>query len=329
MSRWLFQPVMVAALAALIAGCFISADSVNEFEGETLLGSYSLKWLASRGSPEPAALQEQMEAHIEQLASELLPLYADSPVTQFNRLPHGECLTVPDSVQQLLQRLQELYAFTLSHTQEQGSSLLPWWLLTTDATSLPESESRPGVTLESDQLCRHDDVQLDLSSLVNSYIVDDLDGWFQQRGIENYMLDLAGDVRVKGKQSAGRPWRVVVEAPRDHARLAYRLLDLDDHAVARAGDYRDYVARSRNQSVWLQDLDTDLKHQGLRCVTVFTESATEADTLAHLLMFMGAEQGWIFAEEQGISAFFVERHAEQGFVSRGTPAFKALKNSEE
>ncbi len=328
MPRWLLQPAMIAALAAFLAGCFISADSVNEVDGETLLGNYSLKWLAKQGSSAPEVLQQQLEEHIDQLASELLALYADSPIAVFNRLPQEQCMAVPESVQLLLQRLQELYAFSLSHTRE-PTSLPPWWLLTADETSLPASGQHPAISLEADQLCRNADVQLDLSSLVNSYIVDALDDWLLELGIENYMLDLDGDVRVKGKQSAGRPWRVVVEAPRDHARLAYRLLELDDHAVARAGDYRDYVARSRNQSVWLQDLDSDLQPQGLRCVTVFAESATEADTLAHLLMFMGAEQGWIFAEEQGISAFFVEQHAKTGFVSRGTPAFKALKNSEE
>ena len=327
MPRWLFQPVMVAAIAVFLTGCFISADPISEVEGDTQLGSYSLKWLASRGTPEPTALQQQLEAHIDQLGHELLPLTADGPLAVFNRLPPGACMSLPESVRQLLQYLQSFHVFSDTHTPEQ--TLLPWWLVSSAGTKQLSSEHSLMLSLESDEVCRHASVQLDLSSLVNSYVVDTLDSWLQQQGIQNYMLELAGDVRVRGKRAAGRPWKVVVEAPRDHARLAYRLLELDDHAVARAGDYRDYVARSRNQSTWLQGQVADSGQPGLRCVTVLAESATEADSLAHLLMFMGAEQGWLFAEEQGISAFFVEQHAENSFVSRGTQAFMALKNSEE
>ncbi|SDT99798.1 FAD:protein FMN transferase [Halopseudomonas salegens] len=319
---------MAAVLAALLAGCFISGNSVREVEGDSRFGSYSLKWLDRPGTPAADDLRPRLHARIEQLATELLA-QADSPLAQFNRLPLGECLAVPDSVRQLVQHLQALHAFSLEQVETGHAPMVRWWLLTEDGTPLSSTQQQAAVTLEGDQLCREMALQLDLSSLANSYAVDVLDDWLLQNGIENYMLDMAGDVRVKGYQADGRPWRIAVEAPHDHARLAYQLLDLDGHAAVRAGEYQDYVARSRNQSVWPQALTAEQTHQPLRCVTVFAESAVEADTLAHLLMFMGAEQGWRFARERDISAFFVERYAEQGFVSRGTPAFNALKNSEE
>ena len=49
----------------------------------------------------------------------------------------------------------------------------------------------------------------------------------------------------------------------------------------------------------------------------------QADGLSTLLMVLGPERGYAFAEREGVAAFFVTREGD-GFVTRSTSAFDAL-----
>ncbi len=59
-----------------------------------------------------------------------------------------------------------------------------------------------------------------------------------------------------------------------------------------------------------------------------TAQALRADGLSTLLMVLGPEEGYTFAERNGLAAFFIVRQGE-GFVTRATPRFEALFPSPE
>ena len=322
------RPVTVAALAALVTGCFMSEPAVQELAGHSSLGPYQLNWQPEQAALSTGQLQQALEMRIEQLADELLASDDASPIARFNALQVGDCLALPLSLNDLLARLLALDASVQAELSEAGVEPVYWWLRDADGQPLRGTQSlAQAITLRDGLLCRRQPVRLQLATLASSYAIDVLVDWLLATGIENFMLDLGGDVRVSGEHASGRPWRIVLEAPRDEVSLAYRLFELEGYAFARAGDYRAAGLPARSPGPVPVP---GVSGQGeLGCVSVFAETATEADAIAHLLMSLGAEAGWQFAATHGVPAFFVQKHGAQGFISRGSPAFNVLNNSEE
>ncbi|MNN61113.1 Thiamine biosynthesis lipoprotein ApbE precursor [compost metagenome] len=65
-----------------------------------------------------------------------------------------------------------------------------------------------------------------------------------------------------------------------------------------------------------------MKH-ALAAVTVVDPSGLHADGLSTLLMVLGPEEGYAFAERHDLAAYFIMRQG-QGFVARATPRFESL-----
>jgi thiamine biosynthesis lipoprotein len=175
---------------------------------------------------------------------------------------------------------------------------------------------------EGDQLCKDAAVQLDLNSIAAGYTVDRIAARLAELGVNSYLLDVTGEVRAAGQKPDGSPWRIAIEAPRDDRQVAQKVLPLDGLGVSTSGDYRNYFERDGKR--YSHTLDP---HSGapvthrLASVTVVDPSTLRADGLSTLLMVLGPERGYAFAERRDIAAFFVVR-SDNGFDSRATPAFE-------
>jgi thiamine biosynthesis lipoprotein len=149
-------------------------------------------------------------------------------------------------------------------------------------------------------------IKLDLSGIAKGYAVDRITMYLNQHGIDNYLVEIGGEVKAKGLNSMAQPWRIGIEKPLTTTREIQRIISLNNMAMATSGDYRNFF-----------------NHEGIRyshtidpakgwpiiysdiSVTVLNKSSMIADALATAIMVMGPEHGFNYAKSQNIPALFI------------------------
>ncbi|MDZ4858660.1 MAG: FAD:protein FMN transferase [Candidatus Hydrogenedentes bacterium] len=171
------------------------------------------------------------------------------------------------------------------------------------------------------------DIYCDLSGIAQGYAADRVAKMLDELGVADYMIDVSGEFRTRGRNDRGDSWQIAVERPDAPERTAHLVVPLSDKSLATSGDYRNYRERDGKRVSHEIDPKTGqpIAH-GLASVTVVTDNCALADAYATALIVMGPEKGFALASEKGMAVFFLVRNADGGFDERRTPQFDALVN---
>lgn len=198
------------------------------------------------------------------------------------------------------------------------------------AAEITAAQRRVGFELlEADcaeRLVRKDvpDLYVDLSGWAKGYAVDQLAELLDARGIENYLVEIGGELRVKGKNRDNNKWAIGIEAPSTSARVPHAILHVSDTSIATSGDYRNFFEHDGQRFSHTIDARTGrpVTHD-LAAVTVVNPSTAYADALATALLVLGPEDGPQLARELGIAGYFLVRN-QTGIREITTPDFDKL-----
>jgi thiamine biosynthesis lipoprotein len=185
-----------------------------------------------------------------------------------------------------------------------------------DAAALTVRKTRP-------------DVRCDLSSVVPGYAADRLWTELADRGFTDFLIDVGGEVRTRGRNGSGAPWQIAIERPETQGGAIQRLVPISNLAITTAGDYRKYREVDGRRIAHILDPRTGrpLTHR-LASVTVIDELAVRADAFDTALMVLGTDEGMALATKLNLAALFIER-TDTGFSERATPRFEAIASSQE
>lgn len=138
-------------------------------------------------------------------------------------------------------------------------------------------------------------IQFDFSSIAKGYACDQIGLMLQRQGIEDYMVEIGGEVVVHGKSSHGSKWNISVDMPvadptgsRHDAALT---LSLTDASVATSGNYRKYKeVDGKRISHIVNPLTGKSEQSNLLSVTIVAPDCMTADAWATACMVMGTEK---------------------------------------
>jgi thiamine biosynthesis lipoprotein len=171
------------------------------------------------------------------------------------------------------------------------------------------------------------DIYVDLSGWAKGYAVDELAMLLDRHELKDYLVEIGGELRVRGHNAEGLNWAVAVETPSTTKRVPHSVLRVTNTSVATSGDYRNFFRHDGRLYSHTIDARTGrpISH-ALAAVTVVNESAAFADAMATALLVMGPEDGPERAKELGISAYFLIRK-ESSIETVTTPSFDLLRTS--
>lgn len=329
-SNQVFTLLFALLAGALLAGC---GEKIEEFGGPTMGSHYSLKYLAGEGVPDAVALKTEVDGLLAEVDRQMSTWRADSDLSEFNRLPAGSCRAMPAPVLALVRAGEQLSLDSGGAFDLTIQPLLDLWGFGPQSRGerVPSTEQiaaargnvgHQHLRIDGVQLCKDAAVQLDLNSIAAGYTVDRIASRLAELGVRSYLLDVTGELKALGRKPDGSPWRIAIEAPRDDQQVAQRVLALDGLGVSTSGDYRNYFEQDGKRYSHTLDPQSGapISHR-LAAVTVVDASTLRADGLSTLLMVLGPERGFAYAEQAGIAAFFVTR-TDKGFATRATPAFE-------
>lgn len=168
------------------------------------------------------------------------------------------------------------------------------------------------------------DMYIDLSGIAKGYGVDKVGEYLENLSFENYLVDIGGEVRVRGLNAEGKPWNIGIERPIAGQRSVQRVVPLRDTGMATSGDYRNFFDANGKRYSHTIDPKTGwpITHN-LVSVTVLNSSTAIADALATGLLVLGPARASELAQKHGIAAYLITR-THGGFREIETPAFTAL-----
>jgi thiamine biosynthesis lipoprotein len=174
------------------------------------------------------------------------------------------------------------------------------------------------------------ELYVDLSAVAKGYAVDRTAAVLDQMGLEDYMVEVGGEVRTRGLNLKRQPWRIGIERPVAESRELQRVVPLSGLAMATSGDYRNfYVLDGERYSHTIDARTGRPVTHGAASVSVVTEECLWADGWATALLVMGPEEGFALAQEQGLAALFLVYDGENDFQEKATDAFRELIGSAE
>jgi len=168
-----------------------------------------------------------------------------------------------------------------------------------------------GVSQNPPLLKKSNNLQVDLSAIAKGYAVDQLASLLVAKGINNYLVEIGGELKLSGNKPNGESWKIAIEAPLTTERSAQHVLPISNIAMATSGDYRNYFEEGGvRYSHTINPLTgAPIKH-ALVSVTVLHPSCADADALATALMVMGDKKGVEFAKHHDLAAYFLTKAQE-------------------
>lgn len=165
-------------------------------------------------------------------------------------------------------------------------------------------------------------LSLDFSSIAKGYGVDLVAEWLTLQGIDRFLVEVGGEMKMSGNSGRGDPWRIAIEQPDTAGRDLAAAISLTDVAVATSGDYRNYFEMDgRRYSHTINPQTGYPVAHDLVSVTVVHPSAMLADAWATALSVLGAEQAMTVAQTQGLAVYFIRRSGDE-FQPSHTRAFE-------
>ncbi|QUM83001.1 FAD:protein FMN transferase [Moritella sp. 5] len=167
-----------------------------------------------------------------------------------------------------------------------------------------------------------DGLYVDLSSIAKGYGVDVIAEYFTSLGIENYLVEVGGELRINGVNARGIDWQVAVEKPTGAGQSVQEVIAVGNNAIATSGDYRNYYELNGERFAHTIDpiSGKPIKHK-LVSVTVIHTSSMTADALATALMVMGEKDGLEFAKQQGLAVLMISK-SDSGYNEVYTKQFE-------
>ena len=184
--------------------------------------------------------------------------------------------------------------------------------------SLLEFVGMNKVRIENNILIK-DDVRIKISgnAIAQGQAVDIVSAYIETKGIKNYMVEIGGELKVKGLKY-GKKWIIGIDKPIEGNDVAGQelqtILALTDKAMATSGNYRKfYIKDGKKYSHSINPKTGYPSYQNILSATVLAEDCMSADAYATACMVSGLEKSIkIIESDPALDAYFVYSDAETG-----------------
>lgn len=155
-------------------------------------------------------------------------------------------------------------------------------------------------------------VMLDFNAIAQGYTVDVLAAFLEEKNIRNYLIELGGEVKAKGKKNNNEYWTVGIDQPNEtemEGRPLKATIQLKNQALATSGNYRKYYIENGQKFSHIIDPHTGYPaRNNLLSTSVIAPDCITADAYATAFMVMGLEKSKIFLQqhpELQLEVFFI------------------------
>jgi thiamine biosynthesis lipoprotein len=197
--------------------------------------------------------------------------------------------------------------------------------------SLKKHVGSDKLMLVQDSLVKTDPVvKIDLNGIAQGYSVDVLASFLETWGIRNYLVELGGEIRIKGvKKSSNTLFTIGIQSPREDGmdlESVETVLEIPEGAITTSGNYHKYYTSGGKKISHLISPLTGYPFQNeMISATVFAKEAMTADAFDNVFMGMGVENSFKFLKSHPEMEIYLIYQKEDGSVAdTASTGFKRL-----
>ncbi|MGB5943926.1 MAG: FAD:protein FMN transferase [Leeuwenhoekiella sp.] len=292
--------LIVAVVAFMAIGCQQRQELVlRSFSGGALGTGYTVKFYAEN----PFAVEKKFDSLIDAVNQSMSTYQQDSDISRINA---GDSTVVVDAMfREVFELAKEVYKNSNGYFDPTVGILAnaygfgpdkPSKVL--DSTVLDSLRKFVGLDLvkidaENRIIKKYPEVYLDFNSIAKGYCVDRVAKMLDANGVENYLIELGGELFAKGENLVKeQPWAVGIEdINSDKSNRGYtEVIYLKNSGMAGSGNYRKYRVDEETGQRYVHTIDPltgKAEQSNVLAATIVATSCAEADAYATACMAMG------------------------------------------
>ncbi len=282
-------------------------------------------------------LHHDIKTALQEVDNALSPYNPNSIITRIN---HNEDTTLNTLFTDVFYMAQKVSAETEGAFDITVAPLVNAWgfgfknsisIDTQTIDSLRQFIGYQKVKIENDKVIKEDNrLMLDCSSIAKGYGVDRVAQTLDKKGVKNYMVDIGGEVFIKGKNPKMNRWRIGINKPIEDSLSVNQelqtILEITDAAMATSGNYRKFYYKDGKRYAHTIDprIGYPIQHNILSA-TVIAKDCTTADAYATAFMVMGLEKAKAYCEQHPeLDAYFICTGKNDNYEIHYTPGMEKL-----
>lgn len=143
-------------------------------------------------------------------------------------------------------------------------------------------------------------IVLNANAIAKGYSADLISLVLEEFGCENFLVEIGGEIRLKGLNTEGKPWRIGIDRPAENNPIPGQdlqvILQITDKGIATSGNYRQFYIENGQKITHTINPATGrpVKHN-LLSATVIANDTITADAFATAFLVAGIEKAleWI------------------------------------
>ena len=154
-------------------------------------------------------------------------------------------------------------------------------------------------------------IMLDCSSIAKGYGCDVVANYLRSKGIDNYMIEIGGEIVTRGISEKRLPWKIGVTKPTDDSlnvnQEIQTVINVTDKAMATSGNYRNFYYKNGRKYAHTIDPATGYPVQHtILSSTVIADDCATADAYATAFMVMGLDKAKaVLSRHPELMAYFI------------------------
>ncbi|MBE9488918.1 MAG: FAD:protein FMN transferase [Bacteroidetes bacterium] len=297
------KTLLFIIIALLIVSCNQEPKNIK-ISGQVFGTSYSVKYYSESNLD----FEKQFDSLFYMVNKSMSTYQTNSIISKVNR---SEAVKIDDHFKRVFGASQEIYTLTEGAFDPTIGILVNAWgfgpegkianLDSLMVTNLMLNVGFENVNIRYGFVVKPHKTFLDFNAIAKGYGVDVIAEFLESKGIENYLVEIGGEIRAKGSNIEKlSDWKVGVETPRfDGEQSILKAVSIYNEAMATSGTYRKFkVDKNGNRYAHIIDAKTGYPSKtNLLSVSVIAKDCMRADAYATAFKAMGIEKVIAFLKE--------------------------------
>jgi FAD:protein FMN transferase len=321
---------LILCLACIMSLGFTHTVQAREYtvQGRTMGTYYTVKLISSR-KQSIDLWQKKIDTRLAQVNAGLSMYDPDSDLSRFNRSDAGRPFRLSHDFAQVMETARTVFTLTGGAWDGTVKPLVDLWGF---GTRHP-TDTLPGPAAISEALAltgfehlvfennlvkkTNPGITLDLGSIAKGYGVDAVAQVLTRSGIDNFLVEIGGELYGSGVNRHKKPWSVGVTNPLKTGSDGdfFKVVTLENRAIATSGDYRNYFTfQGRVYSHIIDPKTGSPVDNQVVSASVIADTCTFADALATALMVMDPADSLALVERLDDVACLIIQKTPTGFT---------------
>jgi thiamine biosynthesis lipoprotein len=310
------------AVSCLLVACSKNVPEPAKIEGFAQGTTYHITFILPASAEQGASIAHEVTAELQRIDASISNYRKDSTIELFNAQLDTEPHEVNEEIVALVEYARSVSIASGGCYDLTIKPLFDLWGFKKDVFHLPSDEELQQtlqlvgmdklITVDATHLQKKlPDLRVDLSSIGQGYSVSRLADILEKHEIKSYIVEIGGELKVRGKKTDGQPWRIAMEKPISTERKVEKIAVFESGepmSLMPSGTYHHYFDNNGKRYSHILDGRTGkpIEHNTV-VANAFIADSTHADAWSTALLCLGSEEGIKVADEHNIAALFVEQ----------------------